>query len=66
MEVKICKSADKEKETLENARAQMIAKRYSEPYKNPICLGIVINDQLRQITLWKDFGSFKAETKAKQ
>ncbi|MDR1870890.1 MAG: PD-(D/E)XK nuclease domain-containing protein [Deltaproteobacteria bacterium] len=58
MEVKVCQSADKEEETLENARAQMIAKRYSEPYKNPICLGIVINDQLRQSAHWKDFLEF--------
>jgi hypothetical protein len=57
MEVKICKSADKEEETLKEARAQMIAQGYPEAYDNPTCLGIVVNDQKRKITLWEDFGS---------
>ncbi|MDR1870602.1 MAG: ATP-binding protein [Deltaproteobacteria bacterium] len=66
LEIKVCQSVDKEKETLENARAQMIAQGYSEPYDHPICLGIVINDQLRKITLWEDFGNLEAKTKARQ
>jgi hypothetical protein len=66
MEIKVCQSDDKEQKALSEARAQIIAQGYPVAYPNPICLGIVINEQKRSITLWENFGSLAEETKAKQ
>jgi hypothetical protein len=63
MEIKVRPENESEPQALSEARDQIIAKRYVAAYANPICLGIVISDERRAITLWEDFGDLKEEAK---
>jgi hypothetical protein len=55
MELKVAKEGDNEKTLLKEASDQIINQRYAKPYDSPICLAMVINDKVREITLYKAF-----------
>ncbi|MDR1871568.1 MAG: ATP-binding protein [Deltaproteobacteria bacterium] len=66
MELKVCLKKSEEQTTLNKARTQMIEKRYAAGFENPICLGIVINNETRAIARWDNFGDLAKEYEAKQ
>jgi hypothetical protein len=55
IELKVAREGNKEETLLNEAAAQIIKKRYAEPYDDPVYLGLVINSELRKITLYKVF-----------
>jgi hypothetical protein len=66
LEFKVRRKEESETDALKETREQIIKKRYAAAYRNPICLGLVINDEKRAITLWEYFGELKLETQARQ
>jgi hypothetical protein len=66
MELKVSRSGEAEKALLQKARDQIIEKQYAAPYDDPIVLGIVINDEMRAITQWAEFGDWRLENRPTQ
>jgi hypothetical protein len=53
IEMKIANDGDNEETLLEQLASKMIKQRFNEPNDNPICLALVISDELGKITLYK-------------
>jgi hypothetical protein len=59
IELKVFRKNESDKEMAEIALNQIISKGYYKGYKNPVILGLAINDkpEVRAITAWKTFGA---------
>ncbi|MDR2141636.1 MAG: PD-(D/E)XK nuclease domain-containing protein, partial [Deltaproteobacteria bacterium] len=53
MELKICRKDGEDESLAEAALNQIIAKGSGDRHKNPVLLGVAINDNERAITAWK-------------
>jgi hypothetical protein len=50
IEIKVAYEGESAEEKAEEAYRQIIEKNYASPYPNAICLGLGIDDTVRQIT----------------
>jgi hypothetical protein len=55
IELKVAKEGENVETLLVNAVARIISQHYAEPYDDPVCLAIVINEKLRKVAVCKDF-----------
>jgi len=53
IEIKVAHSGKDAKKKAEEAYCQIINNNYATPYPNAFCLGLSIDDSLRQITAFK-------------
>ena len=53
IELKIARDGENAKRKAQAAYRQIIRNNYATPYPHPVCLGLCIDDSLRQITAFK-------------